>query len=268
MWIHERAPSDPLLRRHIRKVWLLELEAPESFGMPERIVPDGIVEAVFHYGQPFAMRYDGEPFAEQPAGCSISQTHRHLEIRLLGPSGFVAVRFEPWGAHHFFPASVAELADRCVPAQALWGRDADLLLERLAAGSSAGERIALVEGFQRGQLGDHGIPEIEPWVRRLQIRRGLDSIRGLCRDLGVGERRLERAFRTALGTTPKHYAMLVRFLYACKLLDRRPDATLTALAQELEYADQAHFSRDFKAFAGVSPGEFRAHGEIAHLDLE
>jgi len=35
-----------------------------------------------------------------------------------------------------------------------------------------------------------------------------------------------------------------------------PDQSLTALAHEFGYTDQAHFTHDFKDFADRTPGEF------------
>jgi hypothetical protein len=42
-------------------------------GVPERIVPDGLVEAVFHYRTPFDMRYGDTRFSRQAASIVVSQ---------------------------------------------------------------------------------------------------------------------------------------------------------------------------------------------------
>ena len=52
----ELIPCEPL-RPYVRLIWLLELDDPAAFGPPERIAPDGVLEAVFHYRTPFACRY-------------------------------------------------------------------------------------------------------------------------------------------------------------------------------------------------------------------
>jgi AraC-like DNA-binding protein len=38
----------------------------------------------------------------------------------------------------------------------------------------------------------------------------------------------------------------------------KPDTSLTDLAYEFGYTDQAHFIRDFKEFTDKTPGEFAA----------
>ena len=63
-----------LLRPYVRLIWSLKLDATTDFGPPERIAPDGIVEMVFHYRTPMAVRYARERFV--PAG-------RGMELDLL-----------------------------------------------------------------------------------------------------------------------------------------------------------------------------------------
>lgn len=47
----ELIPCEPLTP-YVHLIWLLELDDLAAFGPPERIVPDGLVEAVFHYRTP------------------------------------------------------------------------------------------------------------------------------------------------------------------------------------------------------------------------
>ena len=268
MKVLEVRPSNPRLARYIRLIWSLELDRAEAFGPPQRIVPDGIVEVVFHYGAPFSMRYAGETFLRQPASFAVSQTRRYLEIVPQGPSGFVAVRFEPWGAHHFFSLPVGEFGDRQIASQELWGKSAGRLQERLAEGCGTRHRLALVEAFLLRRLRADGMEDLESWVRHLRRTGGRTSITSLCRDLGVGQRRLERSFQRALGTTPKHYCLLTRFLRSCHRLQQDPAIALAQVAQDCGYADQAHFNRDFQAFSGLTPCAFRSRGDVAFLQEE
>ena len=113
---YSEIPVRPDLAPHVQLIWTLDVDDAASFGRAERILPDGIVEAVFHYRVPFAMRYRGADFDCQPASLVVSQTHRFIEIEPAGPGGFLSVRFFPWGACHFFGVPVSVFADRMVTA--------------------------------------------------------------------------------------------------------------------------------------------------------
>ena len=83
---YEEYRCDPRLAPYVRLIWSLELDRPGSFGPPERIMPDGIVEVVLSYGQPFPMRFAGEPFRLQTESFAVSQTKRFVEIQPDAPA--------------------------------------------------------------------------------------------------------------------------------------------------------------------------------------
>ncbi|NNL30184.1 MAG: helix-turn-helix domain-containing protein, partial [Gemmatimonadetes bacterium] len=57
--------------------------------------------------------------------------------------------------------------------------------------------------------------------------------------------------------SPKTAARVVRFRRVVDALHARPTDTLSMLALRQGFADQAHMTREFKAFAGRSPGAYR-----------
>jgi len=261
----ELIPSEPL-RPYVRLIWLLELDEPASFGPPERISPDGLLELVFHYRVPMACRYDGEAFERQPRSVAVSQTRRFLEFRPEGASGLVSVRFHPWGAWHFFGLPVSEIADRQTPTEALWGRAALELEERLAEASSDRARVALVERFLLVQLRRHQKADVEPLVRAVWSHEGRVTVSRLGQELGIGERRLERTFAAALGTTPKRFARLARFLHACSVLRRGRGHGLADVGLACGYYDQSHFIAEFQAFSGMTPRQFVRTSNVSFLE--
>ena len=87
---------------------------------------------------------------------------------------------------------------------------------------------------------------------------GQGSILRLAEMSGVSMRQLERQFQQQVGMTPKALARVIRFKRARRRIETAPETRLTALAYDLGYADQAHFSREFRAFAWTSPRAFRA----------
>jgi AraC-like DNA-binding protein len=60
-------------------------------------------------------------------------------------------------------------------------------------------------------------------------------------------------FQREVGLPPKMIARIVRFEHAIHELQAGRHATLAEVAVACRYADQAHFNREFLAFAGESP---------------
>jgi AraC-type DNA-binding domain-containing proteins len=63
----------------------------------------------------------------------------------------------------------------------------------------------------------------------------------------------QRRFTRQVGMTPKRYARLVRFNRALVARRNGPERSWTGILHELGYFDQAHFIREFRMFAGISP---------------
>jgi AraC-like DNA-binding protein len=56
--------------------------------------------------------------------------------------------------------------------------------------------------------------------------------------------------------SPKRYARLMRFRSLLASLRHAPADALGLLALEAGYSDQAHMTREFRAFAGVTPLQY------------
>jgi AraC-like DNA-binding protein len=77
----------------------------------------------------------------------------------------------------------------------------------------------------------------------------------LARACGEPPLRVLRAFRAAYGLPPHRYQLQRRVQLAQGRL--RAGADLAALAAELGFADQSHFTRVFKSVVGVPPGAYQ-----------
>ena len=73
---------------------------------------------------------------------------------------------------------------------------------------------------------------------------------------GLSRYELARQFRAMSGTSPYRYLLMRRLDFARKLLAQ--GRSLVEVALEAGFADQAHFSRMFKATFGITPTRYRA----------
>lgn len=82
--------------------------------------------------------------------------------------------------------------------------------------------------------------------------------------VGADRRRLVPAFREEVGLAPKRYQRIVRFQCALRTMRAAAPAPLAAIAASCGYADQAHMSRDFREFSGLTPGRLHGATSTAH----
>ncbi|MCG9579429.1 helix-turn-helix domain-containing protein [Vibrio tubiashii] len=69
------------------------------------------------------------------------------------------------------------------------------------------------------------------------------------------QRQVERRFRQWLGMSPKYFQRLRRVHSSLSKLRENPDVSLADFAFEHGFSDQAHMTREFKAFVLTTPGE-------------
>jgi AraC-like DNA-binding protein len=96
---------------------------------------------------------------------------------------------------------------------------------------------------------------LEEATNIIRIEKGNISIDSLCKRLYVSERQLQRSFKDMLGTSPKTYTRIIRFRNAYEYIQQTKNdkVSMADISYNCGYADQAHFIRDFKEFAGITP---------------
>jgi AraC-like DNA-binding protein len=245
------------LADHVQTIWALESENDEEVYPRSLIMPDGIVEFVFHYRQPFYFYQDGIRHIQQE-NVAVSMMKKYIEIESAGSTGFIAVRCYPWGAYHFFDEPIAGFLDTTIDAQKLWGEASSRVIEDLRMADKLATRVDIVEQFLADQLKRFGKNETETDEALKVIRqsKGMLSIEEVCAQTGINKKQLERKFSQLPGATPKVFSRVCRFLNICNHLDEYKGKSLTALAYECGYYDQSHFINEFKEFSGFTPKEF------------
>jgi AraC family transcriptional regulator len=100
-----------------------------------------------------------------------------------------------------------------------------------------------------------------PWIRT--ILQYLDetydqpwSLTDVARDVGVHPVYLCRAFSEHLGMTLGQYVRQLRVLLGWQLLSIGNDGKIADIANESGFADESHFSREFRKAYGISPGRY------------
>ncbi|MFT3916091.1 MAG: helix-turn-helix domain-containing protein [Anaeromyxobacteraceae bacterium] len=243
---YSELPPPPALARWVASVWELRGVAAAG-GERHRVLPDGCIDLMFTPDRPSATQLVG------PMSTAV-------EVPLEGEVDVLGLRLRP-GGHVLLGA---------LDARAL----VDLMVEPAAQGTLLRDRaLALARGIEtRPSLAERAsriwaallplastAPPPDPLLEHALRRwsREPATVRELVRDSGYTERTLERRFLAAAGFRPAELRRLARFRAVLRR-HAAGDTRWAALAAAAGYADQAHLTREFRSFAGVSPSAWAA----------
>lgn len=261
---HLRVPSDrtSVIHRYAPPAGLEDLV--RRFWIPVWSVPPGeqSVQAVLQY--PVALIVITPAYARfVGVSTGLSTT------TLVGESFGVGVMLQPAGGALLSGGSMADWTDRHGDLAEVCGERGAQMTERVlaamasdptsveshrAAVAAASEVLAAyLPVDEEGTLVNRvvGFVEDHPEVTR---------VAQACDELDISERSLQRLTSRRLGLRPKWLIQRRRLHEAAERL-RAGTGSLAAVAVELGYADQAHFTRDWQSVTGMTPGEFAARWE-------
>ncbi|MFI7542688.1 DUF6597 domain-containing transcriptional factor [Actinoplanes sp. NPDC049599] len=111
---------------------------------------------IVNLGAPFRIRAGaGIKTAEYADGCVVTTPTRAWEFGYPARTRSVGVHFKPWGPAPFLPMPAAELCDRPVTVEQVWGRAAVAeLRDRLATANGPHEMLTLLEEELLRRLGE------------------------------------------------------------------------------------------------------------------
>lgn len=251
----------PLLRPFVRCYWAIDGDDAASDGAL-KVLPDGCMELIINMGDPY--RRNG---SLQPDAFVVGQITAFIELQPTGVNRFFSIRFEPHGLRRFLAMPVSELTDLDVTLDHLWPDAADWTDQWRAAPDFAGQ-CAVADHFLTTCLARCDAVETGLFTAVYPLLVQPESqVAQIAAALGLSVRQLQRRFRDQTGLTPKHFARIGRLRRVLAFL--RDDArfeTLTDLAHDLGYSDQAHMNHDFKALTGLAPRRFAARRDEFHFD--
>ncbi len=184
------------------------------------------------------------------------QTSLHAQYPAGGFLELFGVSLYSYAIPFLFRIPAPELNDRFFSPETLWGSRGKLITEKIAQSSTTKERIAILTDFFISPASRQTTVQssLIKGVQLVNRSNGNLNISDLASEFCLSQKQFERRFKEQTGFNPKLYARIVRFENAFRNYKRYHN--LTEAAYAYGYYDQAHFIRDFKAFAGYSPNRF------------
>lgn len=259
----------PDLASVVKCFWTLEVPAQKDV-QRQLIIPDGYIEMFFILGDDVKRYTSGNDFIIQPREMILGQITDTFYVEPTGSVNSFAVRFYPYGFANFVAMPIKNLSNKETPLATLFGEEISKRLRKeIVTANDTNTRIEIIERFLLERLTDKTMIDhiVKTTIDTMLATRGSAPINTLTKNDLSKRRQLERKFTTQIGISPKQLGKVIRLQTALKMLLNKRSETLTDIAYESEYYDQAHFIKDFKEFTGTTPGEFLTDNTMALSSL-
>ena len=236
-----RYAPHPFLQPWVQCYW--KVSSQDLVITEEKLYPDGGTSLIMDFAQPTL-----------PMHFNAIQTFHKLP--LSGTLDRIGIRFHPGGAYQLLGLDMWELVGREFCLQSL-GFECPLLQEQLSEAMSLLQRLQLIDSWLQQESvrlkAERGL------VQRLLpvMSLGANSIEDLSSQSALSRRQLERKFQQQVGLSPVKLKQLIRIKQARLLISQSPASSLTQIALDTGFYDQAHFIRQFQQITQQTPGEYR-----------
>jgi AraC-like DNA-binding protein len=247
-----RVPLDGL----IDDLYYLEGASPYARLM---LPPSPSALLIVNLGAPFHIRAGTDlEMAEYADGCVVTMPTRAFEFSYPLRTRSVGVHVKPWGLAPFLPMPAAELCDRPVTIEQVWGRPAVAeLRDRLASANGPHEMLTLLEDeLMRRLCETAGLGLVRHTSNLIAATSGAVAIGELSAAAGVSSTHLAQRFKELIGVTPKRLARTQRFAAAVFAINPAGPVDWGDIAVRAGYFDQAHFGHEFREFTGLTPTRY------------
>ncbi|MEM8528290.1 MAG: helix-turn-helix domain-containing protein [Bacteroidota bacterium] len=183
---------------------------------------------------------------------------RAYQICARGRLEILNIRFRPNGVYPLTKIPMQELLNSQIEMGILLKENSREWHERLVEVQDDEAKILLLENllqelYQKSNLHhrlDYGIQQI-------QQNKGLISVQKLANSLNTNYKSLDRWFNKKVGVSPKRFIQLTRFKCILDEIEQAQCPDWMQIVADYDFHDQAHFIKEFKQFAGVTPTQFR-----------
>lgn len=184
---------------------------------------------------------------------------------LAGDGWGVGVMFQPAGGFLVAGRSMADFKDRFEDLASVLGETGATLTADVRAAMARPSLVAshrramdaLIRTLRRWLPVDDEGRLINDLVAYVEQHPDVVRVGQLGEEFGLSERALQRLVQRRVGLSPKWLIQRHRLQEASVRLRETP-SSLADVAADLGYADQSHFTRDFRSVTGMTPGEFAA----------
>ncbi len=256
MTYFEQIPTGQL-GRYIDKFWYCQ---SDNFINSTLTIPLLNHELVFNFSDNYFITPGSEPgniLKNQNAWINGIQT-RPIISGSTGKHEMLGVLFKPNGLKAFTKYHASDFENSFVDATLIFGKSFQNLSGQIQMAKIALDKISLIKNYLVKNLNANNTPQYLdaslnlfslPTDKRI-------SVKDTCTKISISNKSLIKSYQKYIGVSPVKYLQLKSINKAILLLSKDPEQSLTRLAYDLNFYDQAHFINLFKSTTSLTPTQY------------
>ena len=252
--LYERIIPPESLSHLVDCYWVVENE--DTAIEPQKIIPDGFPEIIFHYRDPYRINISGT-WEAQSRKLLAGQIRNHFMLENTGASGMIGIKFKPDALTKLFDFPMNTITEKVVSLDDVLQKEFESVSGIMLTELPYSEKVELLNQFFESCLKepDENDYLISKALELVFSENGLLSVTELAEKTVVNERKLERLFQKYIGLSPKFYSRIIRFNYIFRLVQDKK-MSWSEVAQYSGFYDQSHFISNFREFTGEDPSKY------------
>lgn len=245
------------LKPYIEYYYMLESRGLAEYSERQRVYPYGKIILVFHYKEPFYFQPHQGEMKQEPRTVICGQQTSFYDLTPSGQSGMIFVVFKTFGAGVFFNLPMTEITNQNIALQEILKEQSNDVEEKIQNAKDNSTRVKIIDEFMLKRLAQ-GFKSNDRFYHSFKNTGTEDRphrVRDMAERANLSIKQYERRFSSFSGLNPKKYLQILRFQKALQQVKKY--ASLTHLAMDCGYHDQAHFIHEFKSLTGLTPGQFK-----------
>ncbi|MEZ2337884.1 helix-turn-helix domain-containing protein [Mucilaginibacter sp. RCC_168] len=248
-------PSD-ILKPFVKNYWTCRHDAD----VMEVMYPSGCIELCIDISSNDTIRHRGNNSMKVPDLEVLGHWTIPTMAALKKGNTCIITRFQPYASSLFFPNPASDFTNESIDLCNIFYKESDDFYNRLMEQRSIEHKVAVLETFLIQRLinnkkNNRQLKLVEHLCSYVSNTDSFD-IQNLSAYYGFSERYIQKLFMDWIGITPQKFFSVHRFNRSLELL-RSSQASLTSIAFECGYYDQAHFIKEFKSYTGLTPSQVK-----------
>lgn len=241
------------LTRWVKFIWYFETE---SANIHHKLLPTDSIDILLNLSNNMVYETDSRTITAQPFHINGFRSE-HSYIHQTGAIRVFGISFYCFGLYAFINQSLKGIQDDIVDLNTL----SISLAGKLKPAVSCDTIQDSVRGIEKALSLELNVDS--EYVRKAKI---IDdfmitdhniTIQSFCRERSINIKTFERTVLHYTGYTPKVLRRIKRFQAASNQLIHQNSISLSGVAYDNSYSDQAHFTKEFQKFSGATPSVFR-----------